>query len=167
MSFVSNRGIFVILLSLVILSLNGCLGGGGEENSGESKAISQIEMAKGKFDPPKDGRLTKEHVEDYLEVLNKTKQRIIDDGNEAHLKPENYKDDENAAKRRSRIITTARGRVQMELGINNAHWRWIREAMRDARLWKATGRGGKAAKYNHELLKDYKDDIERAQKGLR
>ena len=153
-----------IFFLLLIVACSGCLGGG--EEGGNSPAISQVELAKGPFTPPADGKLTAELVDHLLLTYDETRAQLIGDGNGALCSPD-WSGDSGAKKRRARTLSTARSRAQMAVGMNNAKWFWLQKALKEARIFGRTGRGGAAAKANHEFLKGYEEELAKAQEGLK
>ena len=157
------RVIFLILL----VACAGCLGGGeSEEQAHAHSAISQIEMAKGPFPPPPDGKLTNELIDHYIETLEETRAQLVADGNEALVAPD-WQGDAKAKKRRARSISTARNRAQMAVGMNNAKWYWTQKAIRQARLYGRTKRGDGATKANFEFLAAHEEALQAAEAGLK
>ena len=158
---------FRVLFLILIVACAGCLGGAGEEQTPAGRsAISQMELAKGPFPAPADGKLTAEMVEHYIETLQETRAQLVADGNEGLCAPD-WKGDAKASKRRARTISTARNRAQMAVGMNNSKWYWTQKAIRQARLYGRTKRGDAATKANFDFLAAHEEALQEAEAGLK
>ena len=158
---------FRLLFLVLIVACAGCLGGGeNEEQVPARRAINQMEMAKGAFPTPPDGKLTTELIDHYIETLQETRAQLVADGNAALAAPD-WQGDAKAKKRRARSISTARNRAQMAVGMTNAQWYWTQKAIRQGRLYGRTKRGDAATKANFDFLAAHEEALQEAEAGLK
>lgn len=123
------------------------------------------------YDPPSDGKLSDDQVEDYLAVLGKRKQ--LQDEYAAEMKElseELEKKKESGTLSPSDLakaygsagtafgVTNAEMEIVKTAGDNWAEHLWVKEQLRVARIQR--GEGSEALEHNYELYQAYKDELD-------
>jgi len=123
------------------------------------------------FDPPSDGKLDEDQVEDYISVMRKTKALRDEYADKMDKLAADMKAKEDAGESPSiadlgKIYSGAGGMVgannaEMEVvksgGGNWAEHVWVKQQLRTAHVQQ--GEGSDAIEHNYELYKEYQDEL--------
>jgi hypothetical protein len=140
------------------------------------EAVRQAELmdaaSAASYDPPSDGKLDEDQVEDYVSVLRKTRAVQADYTEKMEKLAAEMKEKEKAGKSPSvadigRMYSGAGGllganNAEMEVvisgGGNWAEHEWVKQQLRVARIQQ--GEGSAAVAHNYELYQEYEDELE-------
>lgn len=125
------------------------------------------------YDPPSDGKISESQMEDYIDVLDKTRELQAEYAADMEDLGKELEAKEKAGTLSPGDLARAYGGMSTAMSANNAemevvksaggNWAehvWVKEQLRTARLQR--GEGSDALEHNYELYQEYKDELDGA-----
>ena len=119
--------------------------------------ISDFERVRGSYTPPQEGKVTEKLLQEYLELMERTREIVIAQGGEIYLDPRFVGKNKRRKNERKRRIRKALEWAQLEEGIVFEKYKWLDENIRPM-----LDKGHESKKEPSPLL----DRLERAMSGM-